>query len=175
MYNLAMFIDHFDQYFTKNLDYLIEWLNYRIWLIEDWWHAGKFGPPTLWYNLQTYLDPLPSNSLADPDMGIVNFALKFMTKKQIRREAWYHYHKTKWIVRPECMIYAINGMKTKKDKKYMCMLLELEKFVLENYQALLAEVEIRRVHSDEELTQATSDPVIKAQIRETYDAYIETL
>ena len=166
--------DNLDKYLTLAIDKLLEWLNYRIWLIEDWWHAGKFGPPTLWYNLRTYLDPPPHGSVG-PDIDVVTFALKYMTKKQIYREAWYNYHKTKWIVRPESMIYAINRMKTKKDKKYMCMILELEKLVLDNYKALLAEIEIRRAHSDEELTLAYSDTVVKAQIRQTYDAYIETL
>jgi len=168
-------LDHLDQYLERFADILLEWLNYRIWLIEDWWHAGKYGPPTLWYNLQTFLDPPPPPGSAGPDIDIVAFAMKYMTKKQIHREAWYHYHKTKWIVRPESMIYALNRMKTKKDKKYMHMLLELEKLVLDNYKALLAEVEIRRVHTDEELTQANSHPVVKAQIRQTYDAYFDSL
>lgn len=164
-----------DNYFDEALDKITEWINYHVWLIEDWWHAGKYGPPTLWYNIQTYFDPPPPASTADPDDGVVSFALKHMTKKQIHREAWYHYLKTKWIVRPESMVYALNRMKTKKDKKYMSMLLELEKLVLENYSALLAEVEIRRVHTDEELTLATTDPVVKAHIRQTYDTYIESL
>lgn len=170
-----MNLDHIDQYLTLATDKLLEWLNYRIWLIEDWWHAGMYGPPTLWYNLQTYLDPPPPPGSAGPDIDIVAFAMNYMTKKQIHREAWYHYRKTKWIVRPESMTYALNRMKTKKDKKYMSMLLQLEELVLDNYKALLAEVEVRRVHTDEELTQARSDPVIKAQIRQTYDAYFDSL
>lgn len=170
-----MTLDKFDTYLSSATDKFLEWLNYRIWLVEDWWHAGKYGPPTLWYNLQTYLDPPPPPGSAGPDIDIGAFALKYMTKKQMYREAWYNYHKTKWIVRPESMNYTLERMKVKKDKKYMSMLLQLEEFVLDNYKALLAEIEVRRVHTDEEVKLAFSDAITKARLRETYDAYIDNL
>ncbi len=170
-----MNLDKLDVYFDSLFDSATEWINYQLWRLENWWHAGKYGPPNIWYQLQTFLDPLPPASSAKPDEDIVSFALKHMTKKQVHREAWYNYHKTKWIVRPESMFYTMRGMKTKKDKKYMSMLLQLEELVLDNYKALLAEVEIRRVYSSEELDAMKSNPVLRVQVRQTYDAYIESL
>lgn len=170
-----MNLDNLDEYFGSLFDRATEWIDHQAWRIEDWWHAGKYGPPNIWYHLQTFIDPPPPASSAKPDEGVVSFALKHLTKKQINREAWYYYRKTKWIVRPESMFYIMRGMKTKKDKKYMSMLLQLEELVLDNYKALLAEVEIRRVYSSEELDKSKSNSVLRAQVRQTYDAYIESL
>lgn len=167
--------DNFDKFLDTLLDKVEEWVQYHTWQIINWWYVSKYAPLNLWYSLQTYLDPLPSPDLGGKDMGMVEHALRFMTKKQSRREAWYRYHQYKWIVRPESIYYAMKRMKTAKDKKNMYMLTELNKVVLENYVALLAEIEIRRVYTYEELARTKVDGVFNAQVRQTYDAYIESL
>ena len=102
-------------------------------------------------------------------------ALTYMTKKQSHRYAWYNYHTYKWLTRPENVIYAMAQAKTKKVKKLRYMATELQKVALENFIALLAEIEVRRVHTQEEVIQAYRDPVVKARLRQTYDAYIDSL
>lgn len=170
-----MNLDNLDKYFDFLFDRAVEWINYRAWQVENWWQISQYGPPTFWYNLQNYFDPLPPDGSGGPDLNLVSFALTYMTRKQSRRYGWYNYHCYKWLTRPESIIYTMAEAKTKKAKKLIYMATELQKVALENFIALLAEIEIRRVHTQEEVIRAYHDPVVKARLRETYDAYIDSL
>lgn len=105
-----MNLDNLDEYFGFLFDRAIEWINYHVWQIEDWWHAGKYGPTTLWYNLQNYFDPLPPDGAGGPDLSIGAFALTYMTREQCYRYAWHNYREYKWLTRPESIAY---GKRTK--------------------------------------------------------------
>lgn len=154
-----------------NIDVLLDDFE---WQIEDWWHTSTFAPPTLWYNLQNFFDPMPPD---DGSLGInlVEFALTHLTTRQAYREAWYKYDQAKWHINPRTVQRVIPKLKTDDAIRSYYLLYKLQLLIVENYKTLLGELELRRVYSAKELKKAKRDRVLRAHQRLTLEKFVERL
>ena len=144
------------------------------WHLEDWWHSSSYAPPSLWFNLQNLVDPMPVDD-GKSGLNIVTFALTRLTTRQAYREAWFKYDQAKWRTNPKSVQRVIPKLKTDDAIRTYYLLYKLQLLIIENYKTLLGELELRRVYSEKELKKAKRDKVLRAHHQQTYDAYVERL
>lgn len=169
-----MEIRSIEQVINSILEQIEKLLDEVLWRIEDWWHTSTFAPPTLWYNLQNFVDPMPPDD-GSHGINLVEFALTHLTTRQAYREAWFKYDQAKWSAHLRTARRVIPKLKNDDAIKSYYLLYKLQLLIVENYKTLLGELELRRVYSARELKKAKRDRVLRAHQRQTFDKYVEKL
>lgn len=167
---------------TQSLDEIVEsflntfdnCLDELEWQIENWWYTSSIAPPTVWYNMQNFFDPLPVDD-GKSGLNLVTFALTRLTTQQANRDAWFQYNQAKWRTHPKTVKHALPKLKNDDAIRTYYLLYKLNLVVIDSYKILLGELELRRVYSEKELKKAKRDRVLRAHHQQTFDAYVERL